>query len=59
MTRIEELSEIFNKYNIGLKDLCLWFIHTYPDDIFRTKELDVVQIREACKRILEKINDKR
>jgi hypothetical protein len=32
--KIEEMNELFRAHGIGLKELCLWFIYTYPEDIF-------------------------
>ena len=40
----------------GLYNICEWYIETYPDDIFVSKEHPVVKIRELCKKILENVN---
>jgi dihydrodipicolinate synthase/N-acetylneuraminate lyase len=42
---------------VGLYDICEWFIKNYPDDIFiggSSKGCSIiVEIRERCKEILE------
>jgi hypothetical protein len=52
---IEEMNEIFRKHGIGLKELCLWFVHTYPEDIFVNEPKEVVEIRENCKKLLKRM----
>jgi hypothetical protein len=52
---IEEMNEVFRRSGIGLKEICLWFIHTYPDDIFVSKPEEIVEIRENCKKLLKKM----
>jgi hypothetical protein len=55
---IEEMNELFREHRIGLKELCLWFIYTYPEDIFtgKTWEIsEIVAIRENCKKILKQL----
>lgn len=37
----------------GLYDVCWWFIHTYPEDIY-VKKTEVTQMRELAKKILNK-----
>jgi len=38
---------------LGLYDLCEYFIKTYPKDIFITKPKEIIKIRESMERILE------
>jgi len=52
---IEEMNEVFRKSGIGLKEICLWFIYTYPDDIFVSSPEEIVEIRENCKKLLKKM----
>jgi hypothetical protein len=55
---IEEMNELFREHRIGLKEICLWFIHTYPEDIFTGKSgegLEIIAIRENCKKILKQL----
>jgi len=40
--------------DIGLYELCEWWIETYPEDIFVTEPKEVVQIRNLMKEILKK-----
>ena len=44
-------NEIFRKYDIGFKDICGWWIMTYPDDIF-TKN-PVGKITKIMKKMLK------
>jgi len=39
---------------LGLWDVCEWVIETYPEDIFVTGPEEIVELREACKKILSK-----
>ena len=54
---IEEMNEVFRKNGIGLKEICLWFIYTYPEDIFVSKPEEIVEIRKNCKKLLERIEE--
>ena len=38
---------------VGLFDICEWWIETYPDDVFVNEPKEVVQVRESMKKILE------
>jgi len=51
----DEIDEILRRYGIGLKEICMWFIHYYPEDIFVSGPKEIVTIREECKKILKKI----
>ena len=54
----EKIDEIFRKNGIGLKEICEWFIQTYPEDIFTGNSgegLEVIAIRDSCKKILERL----
>ena len=50
---IDELTEIFRINEIGLYDICRWWIAIYPEDIFVTKN-EITQIRNLMKQILKK-----
>jgi hypothetical protein len=52
---VEEMNEIFRKSGIGLKEICLWFVYTYPDDIFVSNPEEIVEIRENCKKLLKRM----
>jgi len=38
---------------VGLFDICEWWIETYSDDVFVNEPKEVVQVRESMKKILE------
>ena len=40
--------------DIGLYEVCEWWIETYPEDIFVNEPKEVVQIRNLMKGILKK-----
>lgn len=52
---------LYNKSgeNIGLYDVCEWFIQTYPEDVFVSSEHPVHRIRDLCKKILARKHDER
>jgi hypothetical protein len=52
---VEEMNEVFRKNGIGLKEICLWFIYTYPEDIFVSNPEEIVEIRENCKKLLKRM----
>ena len=39
---------------VGLFDLCEWWIETYPEDVFVNEPTEVVEVRELMKIILAK-----
>jgi len=42
----------------SLKDICLWFVENYPEDIFcgeDSRKSGIITIRDACKALLNKI----
>ena len=56
---VEEMNEVFRKNGIGLKEICLWFIYTYPEDIFVSKPEEIVEIRKNCKKLLERMGERK
>ena len=44
---------------VGLFDLCEWWIETYPEDVFVNEPKEVVQVRELMKKILNMRKDGR
>ena len=56
MEKLPDMSDVFRHHGIGLKDVCRWWIETYPEDIFigKTSEVKlIVEIRERMEKILE------
>ena len=51
---------LYDEYKnpVGLKEVCEWFIETYPEDIFLTEPWCIVQIRNNCDSILKEIGGK-
>lgn len=52
----EHQKEIMRKYGIGIREICEWWIETYPEDIFIGKVHEtklIVEIRDNMKEILE------
>jgi hypothetical protein len=41
-----------NGFSIGLYEVCEWVIQTYPEDIFIKQPVEIVALREVCKKIL-------
>jgi hypothetical protein len=39
---------------IGLYELCKWWIETYPEDVFITEPAEVIKIRKLMQLILTK-----
>ena len=56
---IEELNKVFREHGIGLKEICIWFIYTYPEDIFVTEPEEIVKIRENCKKLLKRMGERK
>jgi len=48
----EDVSEILRDNNIGLYDLCRYWIYVYPADVFFGYPREIVEIRELMKAIL-------
>jgi hypothetical protein len=44
---------------VGMKEVCLWWVHTYPADIFVKSPEDVVKARECMERLLKKMEAKK
>jgi hypothetical protein len=42
---------------VGLREVCEWWVKTYPDDIFINEPKRVAEIRELAKEILERLGD--
>lgn len=40
---------------VGLYEIAQWFIDIYPEDIFVTKPIIIIEIRNKFKQILKKI----
>lgn len=51
----EEEPSLFleNGQKAGLYDVCEWWCYVYPDDIFVTAPMLIVEIREKMKEILK------
>ena len=39
---------------VGIYEICEWWIETYPEDIFVNEPKEVIQIRNLMKEILKK-----
>ena len=39
---------------VGLFDLCEWWIETYPEDVFVNEPKEVVEVRKLMEKILAK-----
>ena len=52
----EDQKEVMRTHGIGLKEICEWWLQTYPSDIFIGKEQPtklIVEIRERMREILK------
>lgn len=48
------MNRLYNDFGdeVGLFDVCEWFVDTYPDDIFIKEPSDIVTIRNCCQNII-------
>ena len=44
---------------VGLREVCRWWINSYPEDIFIKEPADIVQARKCMQRLLDKMQKKK
>ena len=52
MTQLFKNDGTENLEEVGLFDLCGWWIETYPEDVFVNEPKEVVEIRKLMQKIL-------
>lgn len=55
------MSDLFNGCgeSASLKEVCEWWVKTYPNDIFVTEPKEVVEVRDLMYILLHQLNKKK